>query len=285
MNQDLDRSSNAITANPSTETSVLSAEIAALRKRLAALEQGAPGHHANHRSRKAKSRAIVFGLMVATLAAGWMVLERSSVVHSQRGVDPLTIDKNGNVGIRTTTPSTTLDVNGDLKASTASINGVLNAGSVNAESVRFPDGTTQTTAAPPAGAVIAFNLPACPAGWSEYTPAYGRFIRGIDKSGGNIDPNGQRSSGNVQEDAIRNITGSISGVWGAANRAYDWGFRPGTSGAFNVPYSIAPYNRYAGDYQPPGGAGSTANFDASKVVPTAAENRPKNVALLYCQKN
>lgn len=46
----------------------------------------------------------------------------------------------------------------------------------------------------PVGAVMAFNLSACPTGWSEYAPAYGRFIRGIDKSGANIDPLGQRTA-------------------------------------------------------------------------------------------
>lgn len=32
----------------------------------------------------------------------------------------------------------------------------------------------------PSGAVSAFNLVACPSGWSNYTPAEGRFIAGID---------------------------------------------------------------------------------------------------------
>lgn|GEM_PF-7032877 len=282
MNQDLDRGSDAETANSFTEVSLLSAEVDALRKRLAAIEESVPGYSANRpRTRKINSRTITIGLTLATLAVVWMVLERPSVVHSQsNGTDPLTIARNGNVGIQTTTPSATLDVNGDLKARTASIEGNLNA-----SSLRFPDSTVQTTAAPPAHAVIAFNLPACPAGWSEYTPAQGRFIRGVDRTGRGIDPD-QRSVGSTQEDAIRNITGSITGVRGASNRAWDWGFRPGTNGAFNVPYNLAQYNPYGGgEYRPEGGVGFSANFNASTVVPTAAENRPKNVALLYCEKN
>jgi hypothetical protein len=277
MNQNRDRSSDKDPANSSTE------EMDALRKRLAALEQSVPGCCANQRRlRKVKSRTIVIGLNLVTLAVVWMVLDRPSVVHSQSSVtDPFTIDRNGNVGIRTTTPSATLDVNGDLKARTANINGDLSAASL-----RFPDGTTQATAAPPAGAVIAFDLSACPAGWTEYAQARGRFIRGIDRSGQNIDPDGQRSLGGTQEDAIQNITGSISGVAGANNKAWDWGFRPGTSGAFNVPMTLDQYNCCgSGVYKPTGGIGSTANFDASRVVRTATENRPKNVALLYCRKN
>ena len=35
----------------------------------------------------------------------------------------------------------------------------------------------------PSGAVMAFNQNSCPFGWLEYKAAYGRFIRGIDKSG------------------------------------------------------------------------------------------------------
>jgi hypothetical protein len=286
MNQQIKDGRDSHHPHSSARASAINVEVDALRQRMEILEETLSAYRRNRRRHpQINSRMMVVGLLLATIATIWMLSGLWSVVHGQRGVDPLTIDKNGNVGIRTTTPSTTLDVNGDLKASTASINGVLNAGSVNAESVRFPDGTLQATAAPPAGAVIAFNLPACPAGWSEYTPAQGRFIRGVDKSGGRIDSDGQRSPGSTQEDAIRNITGSITGVRGAGRKAWDWGFRPGTSGAFSVPFNLSKYNPYGGgEYEPEGGVGFSANFDASRVVNTAPENRPKNVALLYCEK-
>ena len=183
-----------------------------------------------------------------------------------RGAEALAIDANtGKVTI-----GVGLDVTGTIRSSNGGF--------------QFPDGTTQTTAALPAGAVIAFNLDACPAGWAEFTSAHGRFIRGIDKSGKKIDPDGPRLRESTQEDAIQNIRGSISGVEGATNRAWSWGFKPGSDGAVNVPFSFGTYNKYAGDYGPNGGVGGTAIFDASKVVRTAEENRPKNVALLDCEK-
>jgi phage-related tail fiber protein len=109
----------------------------------------------------------------------------------------------------------------------------------------------------------------------------GEFVRGWDDSRG-VDTG--RGIGTTQGDAIRNITGSLSGVLGVTNQAYTWGFRPGSNGAFSVAYSMAPYNQYSGPYNPPGGSGSVANFNASDVVPTAQENRPRNVSLLYCIK-
>lgn len=66
----------------------------------------------------------------------------------------------------------------------------------------------------PPGAVMAFSLTSCPANWSEYTPAYGRFIRGIDKSGTAIDPDGQRAPGAIQNDSLQNHTHYIVGESG-----------------------------------------------------------------------
>jgi len=90
----------------------------------------------------------------------------------------------------------------------------------------------------------------------------GEFIRMFDDGRG-ID-NG-RVFGSWQEDAIRNITGTVSGTH-APFRAPE--------GAFSVsgtnPYSVS------------GQAGSlyseNLGFDASKVVPTADQNRPRSIA-------
>lgn len=65
-------------------------------------------------------------------------------------------------------------------------------------------------------------------------------------------------SGSIQGDAIRNITGAGAKIVGSA-----------PSGAFS----------YESTNNGPSGTGpsTTLNFDASRVVPTAAENRPLNV--------
>ncbi len=92
-------------------------------------------------------------------------------------------------------------------------------------------------------------------------------VRGLDYGRG-IDVG--RSVLSQQEDAIRNITGSlITGFLDAV----------GVGGAFAM-----------GGTTSPNGAGvqglnkKSATFDASRVVPVAAENRIKNIAFLYIVK-
>ena len=94
----------------------------------------------------------------------------------------------------------------------------------------------------------------------------GEFIRGWD-AGRNIDSG--RGFGTVQGDAIRNITGQFEAGVG---RIVGGAIYNGGSGASG--------NGKAGDNA--GHAGRI--FDASRVVPTANENRPHNVALLACIK-
>lgn len=110
----------------------------------------------------------------------------------------------------------------------------------------------------PAGTISAFASTTCPTGWSEYTAARGRFLRGIDNGAGN-DPAGTRAPGATQGDLL-------------GSHSHD-----------------VPYNAFTGgsNYLV-GGAGSTA---ASNVVAGAAlatggaETRPKNVAVTFCQFN
>jgi hypothetical protein len=74
--------------------------------------------------------------------------------------------------------------------------------------------------------------------------------------------------GNVQGDTIRNITGYVdtgTGIWS------------GTSGAFQ------PQGK-ADEYTVAGSQRSDFDFDASRVVPVANENRPVNTAVRYLMR-
>jgi hypothetical protein len=99
--------------------------------------------------------------------------------------------------------------------------------------------------------------------------ARGQFLRGKNngRADGNQDPDGERSLGNFQTDAIRNITGNV-GDFGVAIGAGN-----GPNGAFQSKNLTTSFI---------GGSGSGnqgADFNASRVVPTAADNRPKNIAV------
>lgn len=111
-------------------------------------------------------------------------------------------------------------------------------------------------------AVVAFNSVECPLGWSEYTPAYGRFIRGIDRIG-DTDPDGTRSPGEHQEDEFGKHNHN-DGSWNRLSR-YDGG---------NTVH--APTDNSRGEL----------NIRKGGVIQEtgADETRPKNVALLFCTR-
>jgi len=92
----------------------------------------------------------------------------------------------------------------------------------------------------------------------------GEFARGWDHGRG-VDAG--RVLGSVQGDAIRNIVGSLGSISAIV---------AGTaSGAFTVG---TPSNRSAGNSN---GPTCDFTFNASRVVPTASENRPRNIATMY----
>ena len=94
----------------------------------------------------------------------------------------------------------------------------------------------------------------------------GEFIRGWDDERG-VDS--RRTLLSSQGDAIRNITGNVG--------VYSDGLLTYASGVFSLgPSSSNKQNPVAGT-----GANAYATFNASKVVPTANENRPRNIAFNY----
>ncbi|MFP1962444.1 phage tail protein [Lonsdalea quercina] len=141
----------------------------------------------------------------------------------------------------------------------------------------------------PVGTPIPWPSASVPAGWlqcngSSFTAAQypklaqaypelklpdlrGEFIRGWD-SGRGVD--GGRALLAAQGDAIRNITGFVSGAGGMYFDGFGGAFYD--SGARN---GAAPSSNYAVSFN------DDIIFDASRSVPTAAENRPRNIAFNY----
>ena len=126
----------------------------------------------------------------------------------------------------------------------------------------------------PAGTISAFASTTCPTGWSEYTPARGRFLRGIDNGAGN-DPDGTRVPGAVQTDLVGNHAHYLRGMqngdyanFGNSGSLGGWGLAP------------APTNNQ-GSYRLQAGHESSTSHN----IGTGAETRPKNVAVLFCRKS
>jgi hypothetical protein len=120
----------------------------------------------------------------------------------------------------------------------------------------------------PAGAISAFATSSCPAGWTEYTPARGRFLRGIDNGAGN-DPSGTRVAGSAQADELKSHT----------HETISW-LNPG-GGAGGFPANAGGFGNVF-----TGGDGniiySGQNGFAIRTF-GGAETRPKNVAVTFCQ--
>ena len=141
---------------------------------------------------------------------------------------------------------------GWLKANGAAVSRTVYANLFAAIGERYGRGDGRTT----------FNLP----------DLRGEFIRSWD-AGRGIDSG--RVFGSAQSDAIRNITGEIGLIQRTDINEY-----VAPSGAFT---ELRKVSGYIGGGAPDNWLTIT-NFSASNVVPTAAENRPRNIALLACIK-
>ncbi len=148
----------------------------------------------------------------------------------------------------------------------------------------------------PPGAVMAFAMAAAPVGWlacdgslrsraaypglfsavgvvygaGDGTTTFslpdlrGEFLRGLD-GGRGIDAG--RSIGTGQGDALQNITGSF----GLDDRGASLATGAFAVGALNSAYGATGI-----------GDGNAMTLDASRVARTAAETRPRNIAVLFC---
>ena len=126
----------------------------------------------------------------------------------------------------------------------------------------------------PIGTVAIWYKSTPPKGW---LPCDGRSTSGYPKlqrlmsNTPNFDDyflrsNGGRSIGSTQGDAIRNIVGNVGTV----------GEYSSVGGPFKHTGRGAIINNGGGAYPD-----WNVNFDVSRVVPTASENRPKNIAVMY----
>ncbi|MGX4745121.1 phage tail protein [Providencia rettgeri] len=97
----------------------------------------------------------------------------------------------------------------------------------------------------------------------------GEFLRGLDAGRG---VNTGRAVLSAEGDAIRNITGEFANN---GNTMSDDSYSAGI-GAFAKKRSSNVRSNREVDW-----VGCTYSFDASRVVPTANENRPRNIAFLY----
>jgi microcystin-dependent protein len=148
--------------------------------------------------------------------------------------------------------------NGWMKANGANISRSAYAALFNALGTTFGTGDGSTT----------FTLP----------DMRGEFPRGWDDGRG---ADSARSFGTAQGDAIRNLTGFADIRGDGAPGAHHY-TTSGTSGVFVTPDNISKTQHSANSRTVTSSHG--IKFDAANLVPTAAENRPRNISLLACIK-
>ena len=145
---------------------------------------------------------------------------------------------------------------GWLKANGAAVSRTAYAALFDAIGTTYGEGDGRTT----------FNLP----------DLRGEFMRGWDDGRG-VDAG--RVFGSMQGDAIRNITGQfVSDDYNRSLVNEMLGVFTMTKRNSSTSYDAASTVTTGGEYL------NAIKFDASRVVPTAAENRPRNIALLACIK-
>ena len=206
-----------------------------------------------------------------------MVLQTKSTSGGAWNADQVVLATTGNVGIGTSAPTQKLSVAGMIESTSGG--------------VKFPDSTTQVTAAVgnPAGTIITFAGATCPSGYiaadgsaisrTTYANLFaaistlygtgdgsttfnlpdlrGEFIRGWDNGRG-VDTG--RSIATAQADSLKAHTHTLS------NPRQAQGGEVG--GLSNTP-TAAP------------GGGTVASTDSTG----GSETRPRNIAMLYCIKN
>ncbi|WP_251119963.1 phage tail protein [Escherichia coli] len=211
-------------------------------------------------------RAAAFNAMQEELAhiveSAGLTLDINDMTQVLKAIQKLTLSR--------TNPFADIKSDGAAAISTALTNLGLGEGSALPVGVPVP----WPSATPPTGWLKCNGAAFSAEEYPELAKAYptnklpdlrGEFIRGWDDGRG-IDTN--RSLLSSQGDAIRNITGALVDV--------RFNTYPSDSGVFTT--------SVIGDASSDsikGGYAKRVTFDASRVVPTANENRPRNIAFNY----
>ncbi len=177
---------------------------------------------------------------------------------------------------------------------------IATAGSIAQATARANIGITSGSLIP-VGVPIPYPLAAAPSGFllcagqSFSTTSYplllavypsgilpdlrGEFIRGWDNGRG-VDPS--RSLLTYQSDAMRNFTGTLTIRPAVSSGGSSTTMTPESSGALSAA-SLSSTTTYipAGTSGSVGHRGDVVTINPSNVVPTAAENRPRNVSFNY----
>jgi hypothetical protein len=132
----------------------------------------------------------------------------------------------------------------------------------------------------PAGAVLAFNLPTCPAGWSRFDPAGGRAIVGVNASGAN--GLSQRKLNDTMGEENHTMTVSEMPPHTHSILIYDAGSGP-NEGTWNLTWDVFGSQ----NAKPPLRGSGIQNFMANQPAGggTPFTNMQPSIALLYCLKN
>ena len=216
---------------------------------------------------------------------------------ADRSVYHLVVSTNGYVGIGTASPAAKLDVTGNIKAvgsiqigadATACTAAYAGAIRYNAGAMEFCNGSAWGSMGGggtiPGGTVVYSTLAVCPAGWSTFTLADGRYMLAIDPSGG-VKSTGtvvgtvlseaeNRPSGNHQHRLANNGGSASHYTPSGTDRVYTEGaLTPGVGSVtrFSIVQSIAS-------------ASAINGTDANGSALPAGTNAPY-IQLLACRKD
>ncbi len=214
--------------------------------------------------------------LISTTSAGLIYSAGISVTTNQTSVTSLYAS--GNVAITGNTSASIISVTAIQVVSQSSSPVTCNSGALRYNSpttaLELCTGSGWQTMGVgiPAGTISAFASTTCPTGWSEYTAARGRFLRGIDNGAGN-DPNGTRSPGGTQADAFQGFSPQFNG-----SGTYDGATLSGGTTTYPIP-------GYTGGGVSQLGRWSFQSDGTNGTPRTSSETRPKNVAVIFCQFN